>query len=55
MKIKFEWDEEKEKRNIKKHGLSFKEAATVFLDESAIIFDDPEHSEEEEKIYVRGI
>ena len=39
MKIKFEWDKEKEKSNIKKHGLSFKEAATVFLDESAIIFD----------------
>ena len=55
MKIKFEWDEEKEKRNIKKHGLSFKEAATVFLDEAAILFDDPEHSEEEERFLILGM
>ena len=53
--ISFEWDKNKEKQNIKKHGISFEEAATVFEDEAAILFDDPEHSEEEQRFLLLGI
>ena len=45
--IEFFWDEHKNEINIKKHGISFSEAATVFYDSAAIVFDDPEHSYEE--------
>ena len=41
----FEWDETKNKENIEKHGIDFEEASTVFYDDTAIMFDDPEHSE----------
>ncbi|WP_315573515.1 BrnT family toxin [Amygdalobacter nucleatus] len=37
----FEWDENKNKLNQKKHGISFDEARTVFYDEAAIVFDNP--------------
>ena len=43
-RLKFEWDEKKSKSNAKKHGVSFEEAKTVFYDEYAIQFFDPEHS-----------
>jgi len=36
--LRFEWDERKEKANIKKYGVSFNEARTVFYDENAIQF-----------------
>jgi uncharacterized DUF497 family protein len=36
IELKFEWDKRKEKANIKKHGISFDEARTVFYDENAI-------------------
>ena len=42
--MNFEWDEKKNKTNIKKHGISFQEASSVFLDENAILFDDKVHS-----------
>ncbi len=42
--LHFEWDEKKEKANIKKHGVSFDEARTAFYDENAIQFFDPDHS-----------
>ena len=51
----FEWDFEKEKKNIQKHGISFEEASTVFADESALLFDDPEHSEDEERFLLLGM
>ena len=53
--IQFEWDAEKNRINIKKHGISFEEAKTVFFDEYAILFDDPEHSLEEERFLILGI
>jgi uncharacterized DUF497 family protein len=49
MKPDFEWDDEKEKTNFKKHGVSFGEATTVFLDPFVITFDDPDHSVDEER------
>ena len=45
----YEWDPEKAKANIRKHGLSFDEAATVFLDPLALTFSDPHHSDDEEE------
>lgn len=53
--IRFEWDENKNKINQRKHGISFEEAKTVFYDENAILFDDPEHSENEERFLIIGI
>ena len=52
--IRFSWDVNKAKTNIEKHGVSFEEALTVFSDEFAIIFDDPEHSEEEDRTIILG-
>ena len=43
--IKFDWDPNKNRINIKKHNISFEEASTVFYDEDAILFDDPDHSD----------
>jgi len=41
--MKFEWDPDKSDANLKKHGISFHEAATVFGDPLAITFNDPAH------------
>ncbi|CAN5576712.1 BrnT family toxin [soil metagenome] len=47
--MQFEWDKEKAKTNLKKHGVSFDEAETVFGDPLARIFDDDEHFSEERR------
>jgi hypothetical protein len=47
--MRFQWDPRKAAANLKKHGVSFPEAATVFGDPLAITFQDPDHSEEEER------
>ena len=52
--IRFDWDEHKNILNQKKHGISFDEAITVFEDETAILFDDPVHSEREERFLLLG-
>jgi len=49
MKFNFEWDEEKAKANLKKHKVSFDEAATVFSDPFSITILDPDHSVGEER------
>lgn len=53
--IKFEWDENKNNINKAKHGIDFEEAKTVFYDDDAILFDDPEYSIEEERFLILGI
>ena len=53
--LSFVWDEEKNQGNIKKHKVSFEEASTVFYDENAILFDDPEHSEFEDRFILLGM
>ncbi len=53
--IIFEWDNKKDKINIKKHGVSFDEARTVFYDENAIQYFDPDHSDEEDRFILLGI
>lgn len=52
--INFEWDENKNKINKKKHKISFEEAQTVFYDADAIVIDDPEHSETEDRFIILG-
>lgn len=47
MNLEFEWDKEKATANKKKHGVTFEEAATVFSNPLAAIFDDEIHSEDE--------
>ena len=53
--ILFEWDENKNQKNIRKHGISFIEARSVFFDNQAIIFDDPDHSVAEERFLIIGM
>lgn len=53
--LTFEWDDRKERANIKKHGLSFEEARTAFYDENAIVFFDPEHLEDEDRFILLGL
>jgi uncharacterized DUF497 family protein len=53
--IFFEWDENKNESNKKKHKISFEEAETVFYDEHAKYEDDPDHSEEEERFIILGL
>jgi uncharacterized protein len=45
--MEFEWDDTKAEANLRKHGVAFTEAATVFADPLAAIFPDPDHSDEE--------
>ena len=53
--IQFEWDETKNQINQRKHGISFLEAKTVFYDEEALVIDDPEHSETEDRFIILGL
>lgn len=53
--MRFEWAPKKAAANLKKHGVSFQEAATVFGDPLAISFQDPDHSEEEERQITFGL
>lgn len=54
MNIKFDWDETKATTNVQKHGVTFDEAATVFYDPLAVIFDDEIHSEDEKREVIIG-
>ena len=54
MKLTFEWDTNKEKSNIKKHGVSFVDAKTAFHDEYAMQFYDPDHSDDEDRFILLG-
>lgn len=53
--IEFSWDARKARENLKKHRVSFEEASTVFYDENAIEFFDPEHSRDEERFLMLGL
>ena len=53
--ISFEWDESKDKTNRRKHKVSFEDARTVFLDENAIRFFDPDHSDDEDRFLMLGM
>ena len=53
--MRFEWDSDKAVRNVRKHGIRFDEAVTVFKDPLALIFDDMIHSEQEHRETIIGI
>ena len=53
--IRFEWDERKNRENRRKHKISFEEAQTVFLDENAIRYFDPDHSGDEDRFLMLGM
>jgi len=53
-KLVFEWDDTKNESNQTKHGVAFEDAQTVFFDEGAIQFDDPDHSTDEERFLLLG-
>jgi len=53
--LRFEWDSHKAAANLRKHGVSFEEARSVFFDEQARLIDDPDHSEEEDRFVLLGL
>ena len=52
--MKFEWDEEKNQINIRKHKVSFEDAETVFEDDFAVYLNDDEHSFDEKRFIIIG-
>ena len=52
--MEFEWDRRKAERNLRKHGVSFEEAVSVFDDPEELMIDDPEHSIDEERFVSVG-
>ena len=53
--LRFEWDPKKAASNLRKHKVSFEDAQTVFSDERALLINDPDHSEEEERFVLLGL
>ncbi len=51
----FEWDPQKAKSNLEKHGVSFEEASTAFQDTLSLTIDDPLHSIDEERLVLTGM
>ncbi len=54
-RVRFSWDKNKNLANIKKHGISFEEAKSVFYDENARLIYDPDHSESEDRFIIIGL
>jgi uncharacterized DUF497 family protein len=52
--MEFEWDNQKADHNLLKHGVSFREASTVFDDPLIVTFDDPDHSDDEDRFIAIG-
>lgn len=55
MSLAFEWDLRKAAANLRKHGVSFEDAESVFSDERARLIDDPDHSAVEERFLLLGL
>ena len=53
--LEFSWDRSKAKSNEAKHGVSFAEAVTVFLDDEALLRADPDHSADEDRFLLLGL
>jgi uncharacterized protein len=53
--LRFEWDARKATANLKKHGVTFEEAKSVFVDEHAKLIDDPDHSDDEDRFVLLGL
>jgi uncharacterized DUF497 family protein len=54
MSLIFEWDEEKAASNLEKHGISFQEASTIFMDSLSSTISDPLHSLGEQRFVTIG-
>jgi uncharacterized protein len=54
-KMEFEWDNRKAKENVRKHDVTFQEAASIFGDPLAVTFEDPDHSSNEERYITFGL
>ena len=52
---RFEWEPRKANANLKKHGITFEEAKSVFYDDHAKLLDDPDHSDEEKRFVLLGL
>lgn len=55
MSLEFEWSPAKATANVRKHGVHFEEARTVFEDDEALLIPDPEHSIGEERFILLGL
>jgi len=53
--LRFTWDPRKASTNASKHGVTFEEAQTVFLDAQALVIADPDHSQDEERFILMGL
>lgn len=53
--MRFAWDERRDAANQRKYGVSSAEAATVFHDERALLVDDQDHSDAEDRFVVLGL
>ncbi len=53
--VLFAWDSAKAATNLRKHGVSFAEAETVFADDHALLRDDPDHSADERRFILLGL
>ena len=54
-RLGFVWDDAKSVANKRKHGVSFEEASSVFADEEALLLDDRDHSNEEDRFVLLGL
>jgi len=53
--LRFEWNRRKNASNRRKHGVSFEEAETAFADDYALVLDDPDHSDDEDRFVLFGL
>jgi uncharacterized DUF497 family protein len=53
--LQFTWDENKNRGNRRKHGVSFEEAQSVFYDQRAKVYFDPDHSDDEDRFILLGL
>ena len=53
--MRLEWDARKARKNLRKHGVSFEEAASVFFDPLSVTGDDPDHSGDERRLVTFGM
>jgi uncharacterized DUF497 family protein len=53
--LRFDWNAQKGAANLKKHGIGFEEARSVFYDELARLIDDPDHSQSEDRFVLLGM
>ena len=54
-RLRFQWDARKAVANLRKHGVSFEEARSVFLDENALLRPDDDHSDDEDRFVLLGV